>query len=363
VVPAIPFPKDLLDPGRTTGLILCGMGGPDRPAAVEPFLRNLFADPALFPVPRPLGPALGHLIAKVRAPAVRRRYLTISPDGATPQLATTRRQAADLARRLTAGGRRTAPGVAMRYWAPWPDETIPELRARGAEQFLVVPTYPQYSGATGGSTLGFVADSLRRLAPEAHVHMVPEWHLLEGFVAALARPAVETVTHWAAAGAAPAECALLYVAHSLPRKHVDAGDPYLDQTLATVRAVHELVAAQLAAAGHAAWTAALPGGPSPLLAFQSRVGPIRWVGPEVAAETKRLAARGCRRLHVQPVSFACEHIETLMELDVELKKKATRAGITRFRRGSALGTDPGWLASLADHLAAHAFAAKEGDGD
>ncbi|MCP4573899.1 MAG: ferrochelatase [bacterium] len=357
---AIPFPKDSLDPGRTTGLILCGMGGPDRPAAVEPFLRNLFADPLIFPVPRPFGPLVGGLIAKVRAPGVRRRYLRISPDGATPQLPTTRRQAADLARRLSASGRRTVPGVAMRYWEPWPDETLTELRSRGAEQFLVVPTYPQYADATNGSTLGFMADSLRRLAPESPVHMVPQWHLLGGFIEALARPVAETLAAWATTDAPAAEAALLYVAHSLPQKFVDAGDPYLDQTVATVDAVHARVAAALAAAGHATWLDNVAGGPAPLLAFQSRVGPIKWLGPEVVAETKRLAAAGCRRLHVQPVSFTCEHIETLMELDIELKANATRAGITRFSRGAALGSDEGWLAAMADHLATMAFAGGEG---
>ena len=363
MAPAIPFPKDRLDPGRTTGLILCGMGGPDGPAAVEPFLRNLFADPKIFPVPRPFGPLIGGLIAKVRAPGVRRRYRTISPDGSTPQLPTTRRQAADLARRLTASGRRTVPGVAMRYWAPWPDAAVTELRARGAEQFLVVPTYPQYADATSGSTLGFVADSLRRLAPESRVHTVPEWHLLDGFIAALAAPVAEKLTAWAAANAPAAETALLYVAHSLPQKFIDRGDPYLDQTVATVRAVHERVMAALATAGHADWLAGTAGGPAPLLAFQSRVGPIKWVGPEITAETKRLAAAGCRRLHVQPVSFTCEHIETLMELDIELKDDAARAGITRFSRGAALGANPGWLAAMADHLATLAFADVEGAHD
>lgn len=357
---ACPYPKDRLDPDRTTGLILCGMGGPDRPAAVEPFLRNLFSDPAIFPLPRPLAPLLGRLIAKLRAPGVRRRYLRISPDGATPQLSTTRRQAADLARRLSEGGRRTVPGVAMRYWAPWPDETVPELRARGAEQFLVVPTYPQYSCATNGSTLGFVADSLRRLAPEAPVHVVPEWHRLAGFVGALARPAAETLRAWAANDVPPAECALLYVAHSLPQRFVDAGDPYLDQTRATVDAVHAEVAARLADGGHGARLGAVTGGGEPLLAFQSRIGPVRWLGPEVTAETKRLAAAGCRRLHVQPVSFTCEHVETLLELDVELKEDAMRAGVTEFRRGAAPGADSAWLASLADHLQEHAFRNGEG---
>jgi len=354
-----PYPKTHLDPARTTGLIMCGMGGPDGPDAVEPFLRNLFADPAIFPVPKPFGPVLGRIIAKVRAPGVRRRYLTISPDGSTAQLPTTRRQGKELARRLGTRGRRTVSGVAMRYWRPYPDETVPELRSRGAEQFLVVPTYPQYSYATSGSILAFVMDTLNRLAPETSVHVVPEWGLQTGFIHALARPAAASLGAWATGGIDPARCAWVNVAHGLPRKLIKGGDPYLDQTRATLAAVHHEVAGLLAKAGHGDWFARVTGGSHPLLAFQSRVGPIKWVGPEITSEVKRLAAAGCRHLHVQPVSFTCEHIETLMELDVELKEDAAKLGIKDFRRGAALNLDTGWLDSLAEELARTAYETEE----
>ena len=59
------------------------MGGPDGPDAVGPFLRNLFSDPMIFPAPKPFGPLLGQLIARLRTSGVRKRYLTISPDGRT----------------------------------------------------------------------------------------------------------------------------------------------------------------------------------------------------------------------------------------------------------------------------------------
>ena len=163
--------QPLLDPVRKTGLILCGMGGPYGPEAVEPFLSNLFQDPALLPVSRYLGPGftriLALLIAKFRAPAVTRRYAMISPDSATPQLQTTREQATELGRRLNEAGRPSVVGVAMRYWHPFPRETVAELLDQGAEQFLVVPAYPQYACATTGSTLKFVREGLASLAPEA----------------------------------------------------------------------------------------------------------------------------------------------------------------------------------------------------
>jgi ferrochelatase len=166
---------------------------------------------------------------------------------------------------------------------------------------------------------------------------------------------IEALDGWAAEGVHPGECALLHVAHSLPEKLDRQGDPYLGQTRATVRAVHGRVAAALVERGHGRWWGSLPGGGAPALAFQSRVGPIRWLGPEVTAETKRLAEAGCRRLMVQPVSFTCEHIETLMELDIELREVAETAGIGLFRRGPALNLEPCWLESMAAELMRRAF--------
>jgi len=353
-----PYPRDRLDPARTTGLVLCGMGGPDGPDAVEPFLLNLFGDPMIFPVPRPFGPLLGKVIAKVRTPGVRKRYLTISPDGCTPQLGTTLRQAEDLARRLGERGLPTLPGMAMRYWRPFPADAFTDLENRGAEQYLVVPTYPQYSCATNGATLGYVLEGLKQVAPGKPVHVVPEWHLQAGFVAALAAPAAAVLQGWADAGVDPAACALVYAAHSLPQRMVDGGDPYPGQIAATVDAVHGLVTGRLAALGRADWLARAAGGPAPLVAFQSRVGPIKWLGPELVTTVKALAAAGCRHLCVQPVSFTCEHIETLMELDIELREDAEKAGVEEFRRGAALNLDETWLRSMADELADRAFGAE-----
>ena len=355
------YPTPRLDPARRTGLILCGMGGPDGPEAVEPFLRNLFRDPQIFPVPPLLAPVLGWAIAKRRSPGVRKRYALVSPDSVTPQLGTTRLQGALLAERLGNLKLDVVPDIAMRYWRPFPDETVARLLDDGATQFLILPMYPQFSAATNGSTLDFVLDALRRLAPSAPVHAVADWHLLPGFLEALARPAAAHLKGWAAAGEDPATSALIYVAHSLPYSFVQRGDCYEVRTHETVAAVHAQVSAALAAEGHGAWQAGLMrGGAGPVLTYQSRVGPIRWLEPNVEAETKRLAAAGCRRLFVQPVSFTCEHIETVLELDLELKETAALAGLHAFARGAALNDDAVWLDSLASHLGAAAFGREAG---
>jgi ferrochelatase len=354
------FPRAALDPARTTGLIMCGMGGPDRPESVQPFLRNLFRDPNIFPLPRLVAGIVGRFIAWKRAPEVRQRYAMISEDSSTPQLPTTRKQAAYLAERISESGRGTLPGVAMRYWNPFPDETVAELMGTGARQFLIVPAYPQYSGATNGSTIRFVMDALGKIAPDAPVHVVSDWHLLPGFIEALARPVIAQLTRWADDQVDPGECALLYVAHSLPESFIRKGDPYLERTQATVNAVHERVMKVLGAAENASWLERVNGGAEPGLCFQSKVGPIKWLGPQIEDEVPRLARAGTRRLLVQPVSFTCEHIETLLELDIELKTQAIDLGIEDFHRGSALNLNEIWLDSLADHLKDEAFSAEVG---
>lgn len=348
-----------LDPARRTGLIVCGMGGPDGPEAVEPFLRNLFRDPCILPVPRLLTPALSWLIARRRSPFVRARYAMISPDSSTPQLQTTRDQAALLALRLNAAGLDVVDGVAMRYWHPFPGQTAAELIARGAEQFLVVPAYPQYACATTGSTLKFVREGIEQHAPDAVIHDVMDWHLLPGYVQAIAEPAIDAVRGWIAEGADPRECALLYVAHSLPQKFVDQGDPYLDQVTAGVRAAHARLHEALDDREGRHFLAALGCGSGPALVFQSKVGPIKWLGPEITAEIGRLAGMECRRVFVQPVSFTCEHVETLHELDIELKEDVAALGVTDFARGAALNLNTGWLDSLAGELARTAFVPQE----
>jgi len=354
------FPQAALDPFRTTGLILCGMGGPDRPEAVQPFLRNLFADPLIFPVPRLFAGIAGRLIAWKRAPAVRQRYAMISEDSSTPQLPTTRKQASYLAEKISDTGRGTLPGVAMRYWNPFPNEAVAELMGAGARQFLIVPTYPQYSGATNGSIIRYVMDALEKIVPEAPIHVVADWHLVSGFVEALARPVIAQLTRWADDKLDPRQCALQYVAHSLPESFIRKGDPYLERTQATVSAVHVLVKKALDPVENGSWLKGVDGGREPHLSFQSKVGPTAWVGPQIGEQVTRLAREGTRRLMVQPVSFTCEHIETLLELDIELKTLALELGMVEFQRGAALNLNETWLDSLASHLIDEAFPVEVG---
>ncbi len=346
--------RDPLDRQTPTGLLLAGMGGPDGPDSVAPFLRNLFADPAVLPMPRLVARLVGFLIVRRRIDKVRARYEAIGCGGGSPQLGWARAQCAELARLMADQGIAVDAVPAMRYWHPFADEAIEGLLGRGARQFAVVPAYPQYAGATTGSALRAVRKALARRAPDAALHEITHWHRLTGYVDALANRAAPVLQRWAGRGRDPAGCALLCVAHSLPERFLIEGDPYVDQTRATVAELKERL--RILMVRHADWWERLPGGERPLLAFQSKVGPVKWVGPSVKDEVLRLAEAGCRSLIVLPVSFTCEHIETLHELDIELAAKARGAGIEEFVRCEALNVDRGWLESLAGFLVRNLFA-------
>ncbi len=349
------YPAEPLDRNRCTGLIFCGMGGPDGPEAVQPFLKNLFSDPAIMPVPGFLSSLAGSLISMRRGPAARERYRQVSSDSITPQLATTRAQAEVVAQKLSQAGSPCIAAVAMRYWNPYPEEAVNELVRQGAEQFILVPAYPQYSSATTGSTLNSVLQTLETAAPGKSVHVIAQWPTLPGLIDVLAQASIEALENFSRQDLDPESCGLLYVAHSLPLKLILRGDPYLEQTLQTVYAVQEKIKAALSLSPSEQWSFKVHGLCRPLLAFQSRVGPIKWLDPEITETVLQLAKKGCRHLHIQPVSFTCEHVETLLELDVELKETARAAGIRTFSRGQALNLQPAWLESLTFDLQRRVF--------
>lgn len=346
------YPSRGLDPSLRTGLVLLGMGGPDRAESVGPFLSNLFADPLILPLPAWFSGPLGRFIVRRRLAEVTARYASLGHGGGSPQLDWTRRQGARLATHLTSRGLNVVPTVAMRYWHPFSGAAIDALLAAGVRQLVAIPTYPQYSAATTGTSLVELERARQAAAPAMTMHVVRQWPLLSGYVAALAEGAVATLGNWQETGVDPARCALVYTAHSLPQRFVQHGDPYVRQTRATVAAVHGQVRRRI----EASWLDALhEGGTAPCLAFQSKVGPVRWVGPPTLDTCVALGRAGVTHLLVVPVSFACEHIETLDELDRELAHAVGEAGVTRFARASALNLHDGWLRSLAELVAVRAF--------
>lgn len=316
---------------KKTGVLLFNLGGPTTLADVEPFLVNLFSDRDIIELPfgPRVQPLFARLVAKARGPAVRRNYASIG--GGSPQLRLTREQARALEALLNRDRDRVRVEIAMRYWQPNTEEALRTLAAEGIERLVTLTLYPHYSKATTGSSERELQRVLARPEWEGRfrvegIDRYPEEPL---YIAALA----DSVTQ--ALGSFPDEArdavVLLFSAHGLPQRFVDAGDPYVRETEATVRGVLSRLGVENR---HA-------------LAYQSRTGPVKWIGPSVPETISSLAHEGVRDLLVVPVSFVGDHIETLYEVDQLFAKAAKRAGIRDYRRSAALNTHPLFIEALA----------------
>ncbi|MGQ0664927.1 MAG: ferrochelatase [Pseudomonadota bacterium] len=313
-------------------VVLLGLGGPDRPQAVRPFLFNLFNDPAIIPAPRPIRYLLAKWLAARRAPVATAIYARLG--GGSPLLANTRAQAEALRRALAdrqpADGREIAIFVAMRYWHPFSEEVALAVKAFAPGEVVVLALYPQFSTTTTGSAY----TAWMRAAGQAGLHAPTRapccWPLAAGLVAAMAdliRPAY-------ARAAGRGRPRVLFSAHGLPERIVAAGDPYQWQ-------VERTAAAVAAALGHDLdW----------VVCYQSRVGPLAWIGPTTADEIARAGAVGLPVV-VVPIAFVSEHSETLVELDIEYRAHAAARGVPHYERVPAVATHRAFIDGLADLVA------------
>lgn len=310
-----------------TAVVLFNLGGPDRPEAVRGFLKNLFSDPAILRVPWPIRPLLASFIAARRAPTAVEIYKEIG--GRSPILPETEKQAAALAAALDDPEMRVF--VAMRYWHPFSEETVREVRDWGAQRVLLVPLYPQFSTTTTQSSLDAWHRAARRNGLEVPTRSVCCYPTLGGFVDGYAALLKEAL-----ANRSELPTRVLFSAHGLPERIVEAGDPYVWQ-------VEQGAAAIAAAAGLGANTWRVT--------FQSRVGPLKWVGPATDDEIKRAGAEGVG-LVVVPLAFVSEHSETLVELDIEYRKLADASGVPAYVRVPALGIQQAFIEGLREVVAA-----------
>ena len=323
---------------REIGILLFNLGGPEDLQSVEPFLVNLFSDREIIELPggAALQPLMARLIAKMRGPSVRRNYARIG--GGSPQLQITRAQAAALEARLNnsgAGrGQRYRVFIAMRYSRPSAADALQEIAAANIERLVTLTLFPHYSKATTGSSRGEFDRTLdlpewkstaRRL-DISHVEHYPDEPRYLNAMADTVMAAWDTIP-----AGRRARTVILFSAHGLPQKFIDQGDPYVDHINATRFGILERIS--------------LPN--RELLAYQSRTGPVRWLGPGTEETLIELGREGVRDVLVVPLSFVSEHIETLYEVDLLFADVARKAGITGYYRPAALNAHPLFIDALA----------------
>jgi len=323
--PRFPDATSVMHLDKPTGLVVLNMGGPDSLEEVEPFLYRLFSDRELIQLP--LGALLqrpfARLISHFRAKSVRENYRQIG--GRSPLLHWTSLQAQGVARRL---GPLWRPYVAMRYTSPRAAETLARMRSDGIEQAVVLSLYPHYTGATTGSSLNDFRRAAARIYPQLSYQVIEQWYDWPGYIDALAAKVREGLA--AFPEGVRERVQVVFSAHALPQKFIERGDPYYDHVMATVHGVEEQLEGQ-------PWQ----------VGFQSRSGPVEWMQPDTLEVLDRLAAAGHDAVLLVPISFVSDHIETLHEIDIEMRAHAEQRGIRYFERAPSLNDAPEFLAALA----------------
>jgi protoporphyrin/coproporphyrin ferrochelatase len=296
---------------KKIAVVLCNLGGPDHPDAVAPFLQNLFSDPAILRVPNFIRPWLARLISARRAPIAREIYDEMG--GGSPILPNTIAQAEALATALVDCGEVKCFPL-MRYWHPRSAFVVKQITEFAPDEIILLPLYPQFSTTTTASSRldfhqAYEAVAVDRRVPIRTICCYP---LDDGFIAAMAADTRRAYTEASAYG----KPRLLLSAHGLPQKVVRDGDPYqwqCEQTAQSLVAALDIPKLD--------W----------LNCYQSRVGPLKWIGPATEDEIER-AGHDRVPIVLVPIAFVSEHSETLVELDIEYRDLAKEKGVPFYAR-------------------------------
>ncbi|MEM9216903.1 MAG: ferrochelatase [Cyanobacteria bacterium P01_F01_bin.150] len=312
------------------GVLLLNLGGPDKIEDVRPFLFNLFADPEIIRLPAPwLQKPLAWLISTSRAKQSQENYKQIG--GGSPLRRITEEQGEALQTVLQEKGQDAEIYIGMRYWNPFTEEAVEQIKKDGIDHLVILPLYPQFSISTSGSSFRLLEEIWNKDSDFKKIRhtVIPSWYKRQGYLKAMADLIAQELDKLED----PSDAHIFFSAHGVPVSYVEeAGDPYQREIEECV----ELIMRTLDRPN------------DHTLAYQSRVGPIEWLQPYTDDAIADLAKKGVDRLVVVPISFVSEHIETLQEIDMEYREVAEEEGIEHFHRVPALNTHPIFIEDLAD---------------
>ncbi len=312
------------------GVLLLNLGGPEQLSDVRPFLFNLFSDPEIIRIPiAALQKPLAWIISTSRAKKSQANYEKIG--GGSPLRRITEAQARALEHQLRVQGEDAKVYIGMRYWHPFTEDALAEIKRDEIEQLVILPLYPQFSISTSGSSFRLIEKIWRenpQLQPPQYT-AIADWYKEPGYLQAMSSLIATEIDKCPN----PAEAHVFFSAHGVPVSYIEeAGDPYQ----AEIEECTKLVMQTLGRENEYS------------LAYQSKVGPIEWLQPYTEDAIVGLAAQGVSDLVVVPISFVSEHIETLEEIDIEYREIAEAAGIHTFNRVPALDTNPIFIQSMVD---------------
>ncbi|MFH1760604.1 MAG: ferrochelatase [bacterium] len=295
---------------KPAAVMICNMGGPDSINAVRPFLFNLFMDPKIIPMPLNmfLRRMAASIISRRRAQSVGLKYSSIG--GCSPINKIVESQAEKL---NTILGQGYEVFAAMRYWHPLIINTVASIWKKGLGKIIAVPLYPHYSDVTTGTCAAEIERCCRQY-PEIKLKIINNYFKHPGFIDAWEMNISLALQRYQN----PDRVFILYCAHAVPQKLVEREDPYIDQINGTIK--------ELCARFKNQWD----------IGYQGQVGPVKWYGISIKDKIKLLKARGISDFIIVPISFTAENLETMHELDVELKEFAIKNGLKKFHRVECL---------------------------
>ena len=306
-------------------VILFNLGGPDKLESVEPFLFNLFNDPAILNLPSLFRFPLAKLIANRRAPTAKKIYNELG--GSSPILQLTQEQAQALELKLNKDDSSCDYKcfIVMRCWHPRAENVLKEVSDYNPDEIILMPLYPQYSAATSGSSIKEWNDVCKKNDFKIKTSTICCYPTDENFIEAHKEEIMKKIKNLN-------NFKLIFSAHGLPEKNIKKGDPYQWQVEQSVNKIIESLRIK-----DLDW----------ILSYQSRVGPLKWIGPsteEIIVENSKLG----KHIVLVPIAFVSEHSETLVELDIEYKELADKNGCKNYSRVPALGTNKNYIASMSN---------------
>ena len=306
-------------------VILFNLGGPDKIENVEPFLFNLFNDPAILNLPTILRYPLAKLISNRRAPVAKKIYNELG--GSSPILKLTKEQSEALEIKLnqTEMDNEYKCFIVMRCWNPRANDVIKDVQSFNPEEIILMPLYPQYSAATSGSSIKEWKDVCKKNKYQIKTSTICCYPTDQNFINAHAKEITEKIKDLK-------NFKLIFSAHGLPEKNIKKGDPYQWQVEQSVQKIVESLNIE-----DLDW----------ILSYQSRVGPLKWIGPSTEDIIIKNSKIG-KHIVLVPIAFVSEHSETLVELDIEYKEIANANGCKNYTRVPALGINENFIKAMSE---------------
>ena len=321
-----------------TGILLLNMGGPEKVEGVYDFLLNLFSDPDLIPLPA--RSRLAPFIAKRRTPKIEKQYSEIG--GGSPIKKWTDLQGQEMSKILDEISPETAPHkhyIGFRYVPTLTEDALDLMKADGVQRAVAFTQYPQYSCSTTGSSLNAILRHYKKNPNDANLmnwSVIDRWPTHPGLIDAFADRILDGLKKFPEEK--QKEVVILFSAHSLPMSVVNRGDTYPAEVGATVNRVMEKL-----------------GYCNPYrLVWQSKVGPMPWLGAQTDDSITGLSKKGFRNILLVPIAFTSDHIETLYELDIEyIDELGKEAGVENIHRAESLNDSPIFIRAMADVVKSH----------